>query len=236
MTKALPNTRRARFHHHSHNATKIPPQSTTKMAPTEPFPTFHPTIYYVPNTDIDIPPPTTTQRRNGSAVRCGILRPTAASASVVLVEPEMNYRDGVPSNATIALCPTSPPHDLPCNHDLIPSRFPRHVCKCYVASAINAERFPLSEYPEVFSRIDQLVDDQMWESEENPHVSLRDVSGIRDSLDLARSKICFRCQEKKHRRRERWKPVGLLEKIRRGLRKRLGVRRRVCEKCKGYWR
>jgi hypothetical protein len=89
---------------------------------------------------------------------------------------------------------------------------------------------------DICARIDQLVDNQLWDGESNPPINLREVGGIRDSLDLARNRICFRCQERRRARGERWKPVGFLEKVREGILKGLGWDRRVCEKCNGNWR
>jgi hypothetical protein len=176
----------------------------------------------------------------------GILRPTAATASTVVISPAISFKNGVPVNATVALGTASQQgndgnddnddNDTPCTHGLKPSRYPRHVYKCYVASAIIAGRFSVADYGDVCDRIDQLVDDQMWDSEANPHVNLRDVSGIRDSLELARSTICFRCPERRVGRKARWKRVSVLESMWTRLQRNVGHERRVCEKCKGYWR
>lgn len=262
MTRRLTRTYLTPYYHHSYNELRILSNPNIRMSTTEPFPLFDPAL---PPFDLERPPRVEERRRKEdhkkenrhsrdshtskdtylsneshgtTSSQRSIIRPTAIPAAVITIEPNMNYRDGLPPNATVILGPPDPPHDALCTHGFSPSAYPRHVYKCYVVSAAIAGRFPMSEYMDICARIDQLVDDQLWEGESNPHVSMKNVSRIKDSLDLARNKVCFRCQERRRGRGERWKPGGFLGRIREGFWKGLGLgcERRVCEKCQGHWR
>jgi hypothetical protein len=168
----------------------------------------------------------------------GIMRPTTSGASLVVINPDVSYKLGLPENATVVLG-TASGNDTRCTHGFRPSEYPKHVYKCYVASAIVAGRFPVRDYPEICKCIDQLVDNQSLQSDKDPPAGLQDItmSRVRDSLEMARLRTCSRCQQRRDSRRTKLKKAGFLMKLWMKLQLRVGTRqRRVCETCQDYRR
>lgn len=111
--------------------------------------------------------------------------------------------------------------NAPCSHGLRPSEHPRHVFKCYMSAHVTEGRVLPSTYLEFCELIEEICELEYrdgWGKDES--VEVRDVSFIRNSLELPRNLKVLGCAERKKRRKpgfldhldQLWWKVGRLGK------------------------
>src|SRR4051812_36224951 len=83
--------------------------------------------------------------------------------------------------------------NAPCSHGLRPSDYPRHVFKCYMSAHVTEGLVLPSKYLEFCELIEEICeleyrdeDEEGWGKDES--VEVRDVSFIRNSLELPRNR------------------------------------------------
>ncbi|KAF2659090.1 hypothetical protein K491DRAFT_675799 [Lophiostoma macrostomum CBS 122681] len=147
-----------------------------------------------------------------------------------------SYAPSIAATATMSTTTTATFLRQPCPHGLLPDTNPRHVYKCHVERLVLAHSADATDYYALCAAIDEIAN-----SEETASVDaacgVRDISFIRNSLELERNLRCLNCAERRVKRRRaaartrmellKYSVAEVLDKVERGIGRVVGW---CCEK------